>query len=124
MINGIRRTSKGTKLCQIALTEAFTSIRRSSEQRNYITYVKAKAVVLATGCRERGRGNLGILGTRAAGIFTAGTAQALINSKNLMPGKKVVIVGSGDIGLIMARRLTLEGVEVICVIENKILMEV
>lgn len=80
---------------------------------------KANAVVLTTGCRERGRGNLGIPGARVAGIFTAGTAQAFINLKNLMPGKKVVIVGSGDIGLIMARRLTLEGAEVICVIEKE-----
>lgn len=80
---------------------------------------KARAVVLATGCRERGRGNLGIPGTRCAGIFTAGTAQAFINLKNLMPGKKVVIVGSGDIGLIMARRLTLEGAEVVCVVERE-----
>ncbi len=80
---------------------------------------EAKAVVLATGCRERGRGSLGIPGARLAGIYTAGTAQAFINLKNLMPGKRVVILGSGDIGLIMARRLTLEGSEVICVVEKE-----
>ena len=78
-----------------------------------------KAVILATGCRERPRGALGIPGTRPAGIFTAGTAQNFVNLKNLMPGKKIVILGSGDIGLIMARRLTLEGAEITAVIERE-----
>jgi CxxC motif-containing protein/NADPH-dependent 2,4-dienoyl-CoA reductase/sulfur reductase-like enzyme len=79
----------------------------------------AKAVILATGCREKPRGALGIPGTRPAGIFTAGTAQNFVNLRNLMPGKRVVILGSGDIGLIMARRLTLEGAEVTAVIERE-----
>ncbi|HEY9060695.1 MAG TPA: FAD-dependent oxidoreductase [Pseudobacteroides sp.] len=79
---------------------------------------KAKAVILAMGCRERTRGALGIPGTRPAGIFTAGVAQNLVNLKNIMIGKRVVILGSGDIGLIMARRLTLEGVKVIAVVEK------
>lgn len=74
--------------------------------------INAKAVVLAMGCRERTRGMLKIKGTRPAGIYTAGTAQRLINIDGLMPGKEVVILGSGDIGLIMARRLTLEGAKV------------
>ena len=78
-----------------------------------------KAVILATGCRERARGALRIPGTRPAGIYTAGTAQNFINLRNLMPGKRVVILGSGDIGLIMARRLTLEGAEVVAVIEKE-----
>lgn len=78
---------------------------------------KAKSVVLATGCRERTRGMLSIPGTRPAGIFTAGAAQNLINRKNIMIGKRVVLLGTGDIGLIMARRLTLEGAEVICAAE-------
>ncbi len=77
----------------------------------------AKAVILATGCRERTRGNISIPGSRPAGVFTAGTAQNLVNRKNVMIGKRVVILGSGDIGLIMARRLMLEGAEVLAVAE-------
>ncbi|WP_207750651.1 NAD(P)/FAD-dependent oxidoreductase [Anaeromonas gelatinilytica] len=79
--------------------------------------IKAEAVVLAMGCRERPRGALSIPGTRPAGVFTAGTAQRFINMEGYMVGKKVVILGSGDIGLIMARRLTLEGAEVKAVAE-------
>lgn len=77
---------------------------------------KAKAVVLAMGCRERSRGALNISGTRPAGVYSAGTAQRLINCEGYMVGKKVVILGSGDIGLIMARRMSLEGakVEAVC----------
>ncbi len=80
---------------------------------------EANAVIAATGCRERGRGLAGIPGTRPAGIYTAGTAQALINLQNFMPGRKALIVGSGDIGLIMARRITLEGGQVLCVVEKE-----
>ena len=79
---------------------------------------KAKSVILATGCRERTRENLEIAGTRPAGIFNAGQAQELINLKNYRLGKKVIIQGSGDIGLIMARRLTIEGYEVVKVFER------
>ena len=78
---------------------------------------QAKAVILAMGCRERTRGQICIPGTRPAGVYTAGVAQNLINLKNLMVGKDVVILGSGDIGLIMARRLTLEGAKVHAVVE-------
>ncbi|MBQ6838332.1 MAG: FAD-dependent oxidoreductase, partial [Clostridia bacterium] len=78
---------------------------------------KAIAVVLAMGCRERPRGALSIAGSRPAGIMTAGTAQKYVNIDGYMPGKKVVILGSGDIGLIMARRMTLEGAEVKIVCE-------
>lgn len=84
-----------------------------------IKIILGKAVVMATGCRERNRGGLGISGTRPAGIFTAGTAQQFINQYGYLPGKEVVILGSGDIGLIMARRLTLEGALVKGVIEVK-----
>ncbi len=76
-----------------------------------------KAVVLAMGCRERPRGALNIPGTRPAGIYTAGTAQRLVNMEGYLPGRRVVILGSGDIGLIMARRMTLEGAKVLCVSE-------
>lgn len=79
--------------------------------------VQAGAVVLAMGCRERPRGALNIAGTRPAGVYSAGTAQKLVNIKGFMPGKKVVILGSGDIGLIMARRMSLEGAEVKAVCE-------
>ena len=82
-----------------------------------IFQVKAKAVILAMGCRERPKGALNIAGTRPAGIYTAGTAQKFVNMKGLMPGKEVVILGSGDIGLIMARRMTLEGAKVKAVCE-------
>lgn len=79
--------------------------------------IEAKAVILAMGCRERSRGALGIPGERPAGVFTAGTAQAYMNLYNRMPAKEVVILGSGDIGMIMARRLTLEGAHVQAVFE-------
>ena len=79
--------------------------------------LQASAVVLATGCRERTRGQIGIPGTRPAGVFTAGSAQRFVNIENKMPGSRVVILGSGDIGLIMARRMTLEGAKVECVAE-------
>ncbi len=79
--------------------------------------LQAKAVILAMGCRERPRGALNIPGYRPAGIFSAGTAQRLVNIEGYMPGKEVVILGSGDIGLIMARRMTLEGAKVKLVAE-------
>jgi len=77
----------------------------------------AKSIVLAMGCRERTRGAIGIAGTRPAGIFTAGTAQRYCNMEGYMVGKRAVILGSGDIGLIMARRLTLEGAKVLACVE-------
>lgn len=83
-----------------------------------IKIYQAAAIILAMGCRERTRGAIGIPGTRPAGVFTAGVAQNLINIKNVMVGKNVVILGSGDIGLIIARRLTLEGAKVLAVIEK------
>lgn len=79
--------------------------------------VEARSVVLAMGCRERNRGNVAIAGTRPAGVFTAGLAQRLVNIEGYLPGRRVVVVGSGDIGLIMARRLTLVGCEVLAVVE-------
>lgn len=79
--------------------------------------IQAEAVILAMGCRERTRGALNIAGSRPAGVYTAGTAQYYVNLLGKMVGKKVVILGSGDIGLIMARRLTLEGAKVLMVLE-------
>ncbi|WP_352420648.1 FAD-dependent oxidoreductase [Proteiniborus sp.] len=85
--------------------------------KNGLINIIAKSIILSMGCRERTRGAINIPGTRPAGIFTAGTAQRYINMEGYMVGKKIFILGSGDIGLIMARRLTLEGAEVIGVAE-------
>lgn len=82
-----------------------------------IFQIEAKAIILAMGCRERPRGALNIAGTRPSGIYSAGMAQKLVNLKGYMPGKEVVILGSGDIGLIMARRMTFEGAKVHAVCE-------
>lgn len=90
---------------------------KAVNSENGVIDIKAKAVILAMGCRERPRGAISIPGTRPAGIFTAGTAQRYVNMEGYMPGKEVVILGSGDVGLIMARRLTLEGAKVKAVLE-------
>ena len=82
-----------------------------------VEVIVAKAIVLAMGCRERPRGALGTPGTRCAGIYSAGTAQKFVNLEGYMPGKRVVILGSGDIGLIMARRMTLQGAKVLACVE-------
>ncbi|MEA2085929.1 MAG: FAD-dependent oxidoreductase [Chloroflexota bacterium] len=87
-----------------------------SKEEGYLSFRPA-SIVLAMGCREKSRGALGIPGTRPAGIFTAGTAQRFVNVEGFIPGKRIVILGSGDIGMIMARRLTLEGAEVAAVVE-------
>lgn len=79
--------------------------------------LRAEKIILAMGCRERTRGALGIPGSRPAGIFTAGTAQRFVNIEGFMVGRRIVILGSGDIGLIMARRMTLEGAEVLACVE-------
>ncbi len=85
--------------------------------RDGLHFIQAKAVVLSMGCREKTRGMIRIPGDRPSGIFKAGEAQHFVNMRNYMIGKKVVILGSGDIGLIMARRLVLEGAEVLAVVE-------
>ncbi|MBP3797522.1 MAG: FAD-dependent oxidoreductase [Ruminococcus sp.] len=92
-------------------TVTILSRKRGVEQ------IRAKAVILAMGCRERPRGALNIPGYRPQGVYTAGTAQKLVNCEGYVPGKEVVILGSGDIGLIMARRMTLEGAKVRAVVE-------
>ncbi|ELC8449684.1 FAD-dependent oxidoreductase [Clostridium perfringens] len=91
-------------------------IHAINTEKGYLT-IEAEAIVLAMGCRERTRGAISIPGDRPSGIFTAGAAQRFINMEGYMVGKKVVILGSGDIGLIMARRMTLEGVKVEAVVE-------
>ncbi len=90
---------------------------RACSRRSGVMSVACRAVVLAMGCRERNRGNVAIAGTRPAGVFTAGLVQRLVNIEGYIPGRRAVIVGSGDIGLIMARRLTMVGVEIPAVIE-------
>ena len=82
-----------------------------------LTTIQAGAIVLAMGCREKTRASIMVPGTRPAGLYTAGSAQRLVNRQNIMVGKKVVILGSGDIGMIMARRMTLEGTQVVMVVE-------
>ena len=91
--------------------------RITALNRDRLLEIRPKATILCMGCRERSFGALRIPGTRPAGIYTAGTAQRLINIEGKMPGKRVVILGSGDIGMIMARRLTLEGAKVLAVVE-------
>jgi len=104
-VSGVAFDSDGTK-----------RVRIMSEQRGLST-VETRTVVLAMGCRERTRGAIRIPGTRPAGIMTAGLAQKFVNMKGLLPGRRIAILGSGDIGLIMARRLALEGCEVVGVYE-------
>lgn len=101
-----------------------TTVVRLEENKHVIALneggvleVDAKAIILACGCRERPRGGVNIAGSRCAGIYSAGTAQKLVNIDGYMPGHEVVILGSGDIGLIMARRMTFEGAKVKAVLE-------
>ena len=89
----------------------------ATSSRYGLTCVKAGSIVLAMGCREKTRTSIMVPGTRPAGLYTAGAAQRLVNRQNIMVGKKVVILGSGDIGMIMARRMTLEGAQVVMVVE-------
>lgn len=102
-----------TMVLQISKNKVVTALNREEG----LLEIQAKAIILAMGCRERSRGALNIPGYRPAGIFSAGTAQRLMNMENYLPGKEAVILGSGDIGLIMARRMTLEGAKVKLVAE-------
>lgn len=102
-----------TMVLNISADKVVTAVNKTDG----IFEIHAKAVILAMGCRERSKGALNIAGSRPAGIYSAGTAQKLVNMKGYMPGKNVVILGSGDIGLIMARRMTLEGAKVHAVCE-------
>ena len=107
-----------TMVMDISLAEGSSDkIVTAMNRTDGLFHINAKTVILAMGCRERSRGALNIPGYRPAGIYSAGTAQRLVNIEGFMPGRKVVILGSGDIGLIMARRMTLEGAEVKVVAE-------
>ncbi len=103
-------------LCETTVTAVSADRVVTARNREGILKIQAGAVVLAMGCRERSRGALNISGTRPAGVYSAGTAQKLINCEGYMVGRRVVILGSGDIGLIMARRMSFEGakVEAVC----------
>ena len=103
----------GTTVLSVDANRLVTAVSRE----HGLTLLKAKAIVLAMGCRERPRGALATPGTRSAGIYSAGTAQKFVNLEGYMPGKRVVILGSGDIGLIMARRMTLQGAQVLACVE-------
>ena len=105
------------KLNTMVLDITEDKIITATNSEDGVFQVQAKAIILAMGCRERSKGALNIPGTRPAGIYSAGTAQKLVNLEGYMPGKNVVILGSGDIGLIMARRMTLEGARVKAVCE-------
>lgn len=108
----------GVEILTGAMVTDLTAERRvTAVTRNGLQRFLAGAVVIATGCRERTRGAISVPGTRPAGIYTAGAAQRLMNTANIMIGKRVVVLGSGDVGLIMSRRLTLSGARVICVLE-------
>ncbi len=96
--------------------DAYHSVYCSSPEHGYLE-LSTRSLVLAMGCRERSRGAIGIPGSRPSGVMTAGTAQRYVNIEGYMPGRRVVILGSGDIGLIMARRMTLEGAEVLACVE-------
>ena len=105
-----------TMVVVVAQEDGWKFVTAMSREKG-MTMLRARAVILAMGCRERPRGALNVPGFRPAGIYTAGTAQRLVNMEGYMPGKEIVILGSGDIGLIMARRMTLEGATVKVVAE-------
>ena len=116
-IEQVQKRKIDFKLSTMVLSLGKDKTLVAMNSRDGILTYHPKAVILAMGCRERPRGALSIPGTRPAGIFTAGTAQRLVNMEGYLPGRRVVILGSGDIGLIMARRMTLEGAKVLAVAE-------
>ena len=116
-VKEVERLKIPYKLNTMALSVSPDKTVTLTNDKDGLFQIKAKAVVLAMGCRERSKGALNIPGSRPAGIYSAGTAQKLVNIEGYMPGKNVVILGSGDIGLIMARRMTLEGANVKAVLE-------
>ncbi|MBO5060427.1 MAG: FAD-dependent oxidoreductase [Clostridia bacterium] len=113
----VRELNIPVKLGTMVLDITEDKVITATNPEDGIFTIEAKAIILAMGCRERSKGALNIAGSRPAGIYSAGTAQKYVNMKGYMPGKNVVILGSGDIGLIMARRMTLEGAKVHAVCE-------
>ena len=113
----VRERNIPFKLNTMVLDIAPNKVITAMNSEDGMFQIEARSIILAMGCRERPKGALNICGKRPSGIFTAGTAQRFVNMDGYMPGKKVVILGSGDIGLIMARRMTFEGAEVKAVCE-------
>ena len=116
-IDLVEKTDIDVKTDTMVLSISDNKVVTAVNKKDGLLEIAATAVILAMGCRERPRGALNIAGTRCAGVLSAGTAQKYVNIDGYMPGKEVVILGSGDIGLIMARRMTLEGAEVKTVCE-------
>ncbi|AOM83576.1 NAD(P)/FAD-dependent oxidoreductase [Salisediminibacterium beveridgei] len=116
-INQLKEENIDYKLDTMVLDITEEKLVTAVNTTDGLMQIEAKAIVLAMGCLERTRGAINIPGTRASGVFTAGTAQRFVNMEGYMVGKDVVIVGSGDIGLVMARRMTLEGANVHAVVE-------
>lgn len=112
----VRELGIEVKMSTMVLEISEDKVVCATNSEDGIFRIRAKAIILAMGCRERAKGALNIAGSRPAGIYTAGTAQKYVNIKGYLPGERVVILGSGDIGLIMARRMQLEGakVEAVC----------
>jgi NADPH-dependent 2,4-dienoyl-CoA reductase/sulfur reductase-like enzyme len=116
-IDKVREAAIPYKLNTMVLDLSKDKIITAVNDTDGIIEIKAKAIILAMGCRERPRGAINIPGSRCSGIYSAGTAQKFVNVKGELPGREIVILGSGDIGLIMARRMTLEGCKVKAVVE-------
>ncbi|MCQ2463418.1 MAG: NAD(P)/FAD-dependent oxidoreductase [Clostridia bacterium] len=116
-IEMVEKTDIDVKVDTMVLTIDGDNVITATNNADGLIEIKAKAIVLAMGCRERPRGAINISGSRCSGIMTAGTAQKYVNIDGYMPGHKIVILGSGDIGLIMARRMALEGADVKMVCE-------
>ena len=116
-IDLLNKTTVDIKLDTMVLDMKSSKEIHAINSKDGYMIIKAKAIILAMGCRERTRGAIAIPGDRPAGVFTAGSAQRYVNMEGYMVGKDVVILGSGDIGLIMARRMTLEGAKVHAVVE-------
>ena len=116
-IEKLKEAQIAYKLDTMVISISSDKVVTAMNGKDGILTIQAKAVILAMGCRERSRGALNIPGYRPAGVYSAGTAQRLVNIEGLLPGREAVILGSGDIGLIMARRLTLEGAKVKVVVE-------
>ena len=112
LIDEVEKTSICYLLNTMVLTISPDKTIKAVNPEKGVFYVESKSIVLAMGCRERSRGSINIPGTRPAGVYTAGVAQRFVNIDGYLPGKEIVILGSGDIGLIMARRLALEGAHV------------
>ncbi len=113
----VKELGIAVKLDTMVLDITEDKVITATNSQDGIFQIKARAVILAMGCRERSKGALNIAGTRPSGIYSAGTAQKYVNLMGYLPGREVVILGSGDIGLIMARRMTLEGAKVHAVCE-------